>query len=103
MSIYIAYFKIAFRSNIVYRIDHLLGIFNTCLQIFISCSLWKILYGNHTEINGITYSMVATNSIIAQGLGNAFSLDDFAIQHKLWDGSISGEFLKPINLHTVFI
>ncbi len=35
--------------------------------------------------------------IFGQGLGSAFSLDDFVVQRKLWDGSISTELLKPID------
>lgn len=98
MSTYLAYFRLAFRTNTVYRVEYLLGIVNTCLQIFISCAIWKVLYGKQLEVNGITYAMVVTNFIIAQGLGNAFLLNDFAIQQKLYDGSISTELLKPINL-----
>lgn len=98
MNTYLAYFKITFRNNIVYRVECLLGILNTCLQIFISCAIWKVLYGTSVEVNGITYAMISTNFIIAIGLANIFSLNDFAIQQKLWDGSIATELLKPINL-----
>ncbi len=98
MSTYLGYFKIAFHNNTVYRVEYLLGILNTCLQIFISCTIWKVLYGGQPEVKGITYAAVATNLIIALGLSNAFSLNDFSIQQKIGDGSIAMELLKPIDL-----
>jgi ABC-2 type transport system permease protein len=49
---------------------------------------------------GISFGMVTTNFIIAQGLGSAFSLDDFAVQRKLWDGSIATELLKPTDFRS---
>ena len=103
MRTYLAYFVISFRNNTVYRIQYLIGLLNTCLQIFISCMIWKALYGGAQEVNGITYAMVVTNFIISQGLGSTFAINDFAIQHKLWDGSIAMELLKPIDLRIVMI
>jgi|LSQX01.3.fsa_nt_gb ABC-2 type transport system permease protein len=97
MRTYIAYFKLAFRNNTVYRVEYLLGILSNLLSIFITCAIWKALYGGQTVINGISFGMVTTNLIFAQGLGSAFSLDDFVVQRKLWDGSISTELLKPID------
>ncbi len=98
MSTCLSYFKMSFFNHTVYRIECLMGILNTCLQIFISCAIWKVLYGGNSEVNNISYAMVATNLIVAQGLSNAFRLNDFAVQQKLWDGSIAIELLKPIDL-----
>lgn len=95
MRTYIAYFKLAFRNNTVYRIEYLLGILSNLLSIFITCAIWKSLYGGQSVIGGISFDMVTTNFIIAQGLGSAFSIDDLAVQRKLWDGSIATELLKP--------
>lgn len=97
MSKYFAYIKIAFLNKSTYRVECLLNILSTCLQIFISCAIWKALYGDNSSINGIPYSMVVTNFILSQGLSRAFSLDDFAIQRKVNDGTICNEFLKPID------
>jgi ABC-type uncharacterized transport system permease subunit len=41
--------------------------------------------------------MVATNFVLAQGLGNAFVFNDFAVQRKLSDGSIAMDMLRPIS------
>lgn len=103
MRVYLAYFILAFRNNTVYRIQYLMGLVNTCLQIFISCMIWRALYSDIDNVKGITYAVVVTNFIISQGLGNAFSTNDFAIQHKLWDGSIAMDLLKPIDMQLVII
>jgi ABC-2 type transport system permease protein len=41
--------------------------------------------------------MVATNFVLAQGLGNALVFNDFAVQRKLSDGSIAMDMLRPIS------
>lgn len=97
MSKYFAYIKIAFLNKSTYRVECLLNIISTCLQIFISCAIWKALYGDNSSVNDISYSMIVTNFILSQGLSRAFSLDDFAIQKKVNDGTICNEFLKPID------
>lgn len=97
MSVYFAYIKIAFLNKSTYRVECLLGILSTCLQIFISCAIWKVLYGTNQNINDITYSMVVTNFVLSQGLSKAFSVNDFAIQQKINDGTICNEFLKPVD------
>jgi len=97
MQIMHAYFKFAFKNSTAYRIEWILGLINSIFQIFISCSIWKALYGHTEDINGIALSMVATNVIISLGLNNAFSFDDGMIQRKLGDGTLSNELLKPID------
>lgn len=98
MRSFIAYFKISFKSNTVYRFQFLLGILGTYIQIFVYCAIWKALYANNNEVNGITYTMVTTNFVLALAMSNSFSIDDFAIAKRLRDGSIATEMLKPIDL-----
>ncbi len=103
MSAYLAYFKLAFKQNTIYHIEWFVGIVNTCLQIFISVTLWKTLYGNRDAVDGIDFSVIVTNFIIAQGLNNAFSINDYALQEKLRDGSIANEFLKPLDYRKILL
>jgi len=103
MSTYLLCIKTVFRKNVVFRVDYILGIISTCLQIFISCAIWKALYGKHVEINGISLAMVTTNFVIGLGLTNAFRVDDSVIQRKLRDGSFANELLKPINIRAYIL
>lgn len=95
---YIAYGKKSFLERTAYRFDHLMGILLTCLQIFIFWEIYTALYGEKAQVNGVTLSMVTTNFILSMGLGAVFSVNDFFIPGKLWDGSISTELLRPISV-----
>lgn len=97
MRIFGAYFRQSFKSNTVYRMNYLLGLLSTCLQLFITCAIWRTLYAGKGDVNNISYSMVVTNFIISIGLSSAFSFDDFAVQRKVSDGTITIDFLKPID------
>lgn len=97
MITYIQFAYKAFQRNMVYRFDYLLGILNTCLQIFIFVTIWKTLYSNQIAVDGVTLSMVTTNFIISLGLSNAFQVQDQAVQWKINDGTIVNELLKPVS------
>lgn len=97
MTPYIAFSKKNFLSRSAYRFDHIISIFNTCLQIFIFWGIYKALYGSNTEIDGITMSMVTTNFILSMGLGAVFYINDFFLPSKIGDGSIANELLRPIS------
>ena len=97
MSIYIAFAKKKFMANMAYRFDHWMAILYSVLFVFIYWSLYRVLYGNHTEFDGITMSMVGTNFMISFVLGDAFAFDDQFLRNKISDGSIANELLRPVN------
>ena len=97
MRAYIEFGRKKFLNNMVYRFDYIMGILNTLLMFIIFNCIYKTLYGTATEINGVTFSMVSTNFILALGLSSAFKFDDEFVQYKLKDGSIVNEFIKPVN------
>lgn len=97
MRAYIEFAKKKFQNNMVYKVDHIIGIIGTCLQFFIFWCIYRSLYGSANEINGITFSMVSTNFILSLGLSNAFQINDLFVQQKIGDGSIVNEFLKPVS------
>ncbi|WP_435236497.1 ABC transporter permease [Psychromonas sp. PT13] len=96
-SVYFAFTKTAFLNKMVYRFDYLIGMLNTCIQLFIACLIWKTLYGNNEVIDGISFSMVVTTIIISQGLSNAYSINDQLVSAKVRDGSIAYTLLMPIS------
>lgn len=98
MKAFVSYFKISFKSNTIYRVNFFFGILGTCINIFIYCAIWKALYEDNMSVNGITYTMVTTNFILSLAMSSVFSSNDFAIQQKLWDGSISTDMVRPIDL-----
>jgi len=86
-----------FQNKLAYRVEVFMGTINTILTIVIFCSIYRALYGGRAEIEGISFSMVATNFVIAQGLSEAFSFDEMYIQARVSNGMITNELLKPVS------
>lgn len=97
MTACLAYAKKAFLGRSAYRFDHLMSILSTILQFFIFYEIYRTLYGDAEQVDGITMSMVTTNFVLSLGLGTIFSPDDYFLPNKIWDGSISTELLRPIS------
>lgn len=86
-----------FQNKMTYKLDFFMGIVNTTITIAVYLCIYKALYGNATEIDGITFQMVATNFVISLGLSSAFEYNEMFLQDRVKDGSIANEFLKPVN------
>lgn len=97
MNTYFQFAVIKFRNKMAYRFDYLLGILNTMLSFVVYWSIYKALYGGANEVDGITFSMVATNFIISLGLNAAFHKNEMFLQDKIKQGTIANELLKPVN------
>lgn len=98
MAAYFAFAKKSFLSRSAYRVNHILGILNTIIRIFIFWEIYKALYGGRTEVDGITLSMVTTNFILAMGLEAIFFINDYYMPDKIYSGSIGNELLLPISI-----
>jgi len=94
---YLAFAKKSFLKRSAYRFNHLMSIFNTCLQVFIFWGIYKALYGGKAEVDGISMAMVTTNFILSMGLSAVFYVDDYFLPQKIWDGSIANELLRPVS------
>lgn len=97
MRVYLEFAFKKFQNCLAYRLDFFMGIINTIITIVVYCCIYKALYGNADNIDGISFNMVATNFVISLGLSGAFAFDEMFLQNKLHDGSITNEFLKPVN------
>lgn len=97
MDTYLQFFAIKFRNNMAYRFEYFMGILNTLLNFVVYWCIYKALYGGADEVDGITFSMVATNFIISIGLTNAFSKNEMFLYDKIKQGTIANELLKPVN------
>lgn len=97
MRAYVEFAIKKFQDKMAYRLDFFMGIINTAITIVVYLCIYKALYGSAGEIDGISYSMVATNFVITLGLSNAFQYNEMFLQDKIKDGSITNEFLKPVS------
>lgn len=86
-----------FQDKMAYRLDFFMGIINTAITILVYLCIYKALYGDAADIDGISYAMVATNFVVTLGLSNAFHYNEMFLQDKIRDGSITNEFLKPVS------
>lgn len=94
---YIAFARKSFLNKSAYRFEHFMGILNTILRIFIFWGIYRALYGERTEVDGITMTMVTTNFILSLGLEAVFYINDYYLPGKIWDGSIANELLLPVS------
>lgn len=98
ISPYFAFAKKKFLSRSAYRFDHLMGILDRLLKIFIFWGIYQALYGTRTEVDGITMKMVTTSFILSICLEAIFYVDDFYMPGKIQDGSIANELLRPVSI-----
>ena len=97
MRTYIEFAVKKFQNKMTYRLEFFMGIVNTFITIVVYLCIYKALYGNAAEVDGIPFTMVATNFVISLGLSSAFEYNEMFLQDKVHDGSITNEFLKPVN------
>lgn len=97
MRVYMEFALKKFQNKMAYRLEFFMGIVNTIMTVVVYLCIYKALYGTNSQIDGITFSMVATNFVISMGLSNAFQYNEMFLQDKIHDGSITNEFLKPVS------
>ena len=94
---YLAFAKKSFLNRSAYRFNHLMGILNTLLRIFIFWCIYRALYGNRQEVDGITMAMVTTNFVLSIGMDALFGVNDYYMSNRIGNGSIATELLLPIS------
>ena len=97
MRTYVEFAIKKFQNRMAYRLEFFMGIVNTAMTIVVYLCIYKALYAGVEKIDGITFQMVATNFVISLGLSDAFHYNEMFLQDKIHDGSITNEFLKPVN------
>lgn len=98
MGAYLSFAQKRFKSTSAYRFDNYMSILWSLFNIFIYMAIYRMMFGVNTTYDGITLNMITTNFVLTFVIGNAMSMDDFFINHKIQDGSIANEFLRPVNL-----
>lgn len=69
MRTYLEFAMKKFQNKMAYRFDFFMEIVNTVITIVVYLCIYKALYGNAQEIDGVTFRMVATNFVISLGHG----------------------------------
>ena len=76
MRTYVEFALKKFQNKMSYRLDFFMGILNTVITIVVYLCIYKALYGDMKEVDGITFSMVATHFVISLGLSAAFEYNE---------------------------
>ena len=97
MRTYVEFALKKFQNKMAYRLDFFMGIVNTFITIVVYLCIYKALYGDASQVDGITFNMVATNFVFSLGLSAAFEFHEMFLQDKIKSGTIATEFLKPVN------
>ncbi len=94
---YLAFAKKSFLNHSAYRFNHFMGILNTLVRIFIFWCIYRALYGERNEVDGITMAMVTTNFVLSIGMDALFAINDYYLPNRIGNGSIATELLLPIS------
>lgn len=97
MRTYVEFALKKFQNKMAYRLEFFMGIVNTFITIVVYLCIYKALYGGAYEVDGVTFTMVATNFVFSLGLSGAFEFHEMFLQDKIKSGTIANEFLKPVN------
>lgn len=99
MNVYLEVAKKSFKQRYAYRSNTYMFILTSVFQLFIQISIWSALYGKSGSVDGISLVDMINFIIITtvmDSLVRSRIADRLAM--KIQDGSIGGDFLKPITL-----
>ena len=74
MTRYLSFAGIKFRSKLAYRFDYVLGILNSLLAFVVYWSIYKALYGNAVEVDGVTFFNFKLRMLSEDMGGGAFNV-----------------------------
>lgn len=94
---YFEFIKKKFSNNLAYKSDYIVGIISTIISYIVFCSIYKALYRGVENVDGISFSTVATYFLFSLCLSNVYNFDDEFIKRRLGDDQLYAEFLMPVN------
>ncbi|OPH60012.1 hypothetical protein BC351_19050 [Paenibacillus ferrarius] len=98
MGVYLEFIKISFSQKFVYRMNSYISAISSLIKMLILISIWTALFKGQSAISGIQLTdminFVIVNSIIGSLIYSNIANE---IGSKVVDGSISTDFIKPIN------
>ena len=65
MRTYVEFALKKFQNKMAYRLEFFMGIVNTFITIVVYLCIYKALYGDALEVDGVTFTMVATNFVFS--------------------------------------
>ena len=99
LKVYLAFAHIAFKQKFVYRINTYLYIISALFSLAIQISVWYALYRTQVIVDGISLINMTTYVLISTGVSilTRSSVGN-TLAGKIEDGSIAGDFIRPVKL-----
>lgn len=94
---YLEFARKSFQNNLVYRADYLAGVLNAIVMIFVNISIWRAIYEEEGELQGLQFKMMATYVVLSFLLQTLYIMDEYFVEIKVRSGLISSDLLKPIS------
>jgi ABC-2 type transport system permease protein len=89
--------RVQMRIVYTYRLNALVGIFFTGIQIYLLTVVWKAAYGDRTEVDGISISQLLVYLTLANLQVRFLRPDmDQSIQERIRQGQIGFDLSRPV-------
>jgi len=97
-SAYMELIRMRFLTMLAYRVNYYNGILIYAINIGAYYFLWKAIYGDATEMGGLTLVQMTTY-VVVSWMSRAFYFNnlDREIVNEIRDGSVAIQFIRPYN------
>jgi len=96
---YVEFAKKAISREATYRFDVFTSIGSLAVRVYLLRMVWTALYAHNAAPGDLPLHAIITYSTVALLMGLVLDIDQTRILHdKLHDGSIAGDFMKPISV-----
>ncbi|MBI4666211.1 MAG: ABC-2 family transporter protein [Nitrospinae bacterium] len=99
LPVYLNFAIKTFQSQLAYKFEYFVGVFNGLLYIFIFTALWGAIYSAMPAgaQNSFTQPQIITYAVFALVCRVSMSMDDTDIAGRVRTGDIAMDMIKPVN------
>jgi ABC-2 type transport system permease protein len=104
MTLFLRLTRLAFQQQLTYRAAILSGLATNFFFALLKVAVTVALYGNQTQVNGLSLREAITFVAISQGMiAFLFMFGTWDVMGTVYTGSIGSDLLKPLHLFTFWM
>jgi ABC-2 type transport system permease protein len=104
MTLFLRITRLAFQQQITYRAATLSGLATNFFFALLRVAVIKALYGNQSQVNGLSLQGAITFVAVSQGMiAFMFLFGFWDLMGTVYNGSIGADLLKPLHLYTLWM
>lgn len=85
------------RSVLSFRADFLVGLFAHAAEVALVVMVWRAVYGDRTEIDGISAAHAVAYAVLAVTMSSLLNPWNFSsLQERVRRGTVAGDLLRPM-------